>query len=524
MNRDSPKAEPQDSRLVAKGAFINIAGYAIGVLDWLFPMLIARVLGSDTLGSFVLTTTTVQLLFRLGVMGLDKGMLRHVPHAMEEEASEAALHSVLGTALRRVATISILAMVVVLVAAPQVAALLGGGEAGRDGWWLRWMILALPAEAMRQLLLFALRGRNDMVSHVVVQNVLAPTTLFAVAIPLILLGLGDLALIIAYVTQAYVGLTVASVLFVRRFPGIAVRRMWAAPRDRRLLRFSNPQGLTELLNYGLARLDVIMLGAFFPGNPEYVGFYFMAAQMAGSVKKVRQAFDTSISPVIAGLLFRGERREALTVFRDVARWVHLLFMGMGGILTLAAPAVLLGFGQEYAAYWYVVPIMVAGRFFNSVGGPTQATLLMAGHSRLELINNVSISLLNMALNALLIPRYGVNGAALATALALTVFNLVRVYELWHFERLIPRAFDVLRISLAGLLALAGPLAGFLWFDWGPLASIVSALVYIPLYVAMLRLFGMHHDLKAAFALLRTPKSKRAAVVETAGDELDGSGQ
>jgi O-antigen/teichoic acid export membrane protein len=301
-----------------------------------------------------------------------------------------------------------------------------------------------------------MRGRSLMLPFVAVRNTLTPFLLFLIAVPALALGGGERWLIGAYLGAQITAALVAVVWFGRVFPEASLGAMLRAPRDRGLLAFSLPQGLTEFLNLLLARSDILMIALFFPDDPELVAVYAVASMLAGVVKKVRQGFDNSLAPALATLIETGDRAALQATYAQVARWVFALWIPLAAGLGLSAPLLLSLFGQEFPQHWVVVPILMAGRLLNAAGGPAQIALLMAGRSRLELLNNAAINVLNIAANALMIPRYGVVGAAAATAFAMTVFNAVRVLQVRRIVGIGPNAGQTLRLCAALSLSVAPP--------------------------------------------------------------------
>jgi len=507
-----PSADAEASATVAKGSFINLAGNVIGVIDPLFLILVTRALGADTLGSYILATTYVQIVLRLGVMGLDKGLLRHVPMAENEVNGAAALARVLRTGLRWTAIASIVATFGLLALSKLIVTWGGGDSVGDGHWWLTWFALALPGLAISQTLLFAMRGRNNMAAFVVVKNIVIPAMLFVIAVPAIFLGFERGALVAAYLGAAYGGALVSFVAFRRVFREVSLRDLLWGGGDRALVSFSYPQGITELLNYLLARIDIMMIAAFFPDKPELVAIYAIAAMLAGTVKKVRQAFDTSLAPVMSSLLARDNRARLAEVYHQVTRWVYLLFLLVAGVISFGAPLILPSFGAEYTAYWLIVPVLAAARWINAAAGPAQTALLMLGRSRLELLNNLGINLFNVALNFLMIPAFGAYGAACATATSLTLFSVVRAAQVSTLLDLKPRVGDLARITLAALLAAAIPCGVFIAWGTHLGASALATAIYIALFIPAVIVVGMHNELRDAWQQLRRPRAARRAAL------------
>lgn len=507
-SEDSPEA--QRGRLVVRGAVVNLLGYVAGFLDPLFLVVVTRLLGASTLGSYVLAATYVSMLMRLVVFGLDRGLLRHIPLAGYHAAPAEMQERVLGTALRWTLAISLIAAGAVYLLADTLVQSSGEDPSGAAAPWLAGMVLSAPAQALKTFLLFALRARSNMLAFVLVQNVGTNLLLFLLAIPPIALGAGARALIPAYVAAHYLSCLAALIWFRRDYSDLRVGRVVRARRDRALLAFSFPQGLTEFLNLLLTRADIIMIGILLPKQRALVAVYAVAALVAGVVKKVRQSFDTSLSPVLAGLIAHGHQEELDRTYRRVSRWIFTLYLLLALVLSVGAPIILALFGRTYVAYWSLVPILVAGHLANAAVGVSATALLMAGRSKLELANNAGANLLNVALNLCFIPLWGIYGAAFATTIAFSAINLARAFQVRRLLATGPDLPGTAKLALAGGLAVA-PCALLLACAPGQFwAHAVALVLLLPAFLLALRLTGQKDELGRLLATLRRARDSRQA--------------
>jgi O-antigen/teichoic acid export membrane protein len=259
------------TRKIAKGAAVNILGEILSSAgEPLLYMVISRMIGPRVLGVYVLVEYCTALILRLVVMGLDRGLLRHVPIACQAVDHDERLAKVLGTAIRQVAVIG--AIVVLLVNPfPQLVLRISGDTPTLQApEWLAIMVIAVPAQALTRIILFAIRGLSNMWAFVVVQNVVAPAMLLSVSLVPIALSMDPIFIASAYTISAYVTLSVAILFFKREFKGVSLRKLLLADIDGALVRFSWPQGVTEMLNFLLSRIDILMIAAFFPERPDLV--------------------------------------------------------------------------------------------------------------------------------------------------------------------------------------------------------------------------------------------------------------
>ena len=96
-------------------------------------------------------------------------------------------------------------------------------------------------------------------------------------------------------------------------------------------------------------------------------------------------------------------------------------------LSFLFPKLLLGiFGKEFVAGTLAFLILSVGRLISSLSGPAGNILQMTGNQNIYAIILMIGAILNVVLNLILIPLYGINGAAIASMSSLIVWNLSMV--------------------------------------------------------------------------------------------------
>lgn len=238
-------------------------------------------------------------------------------------------------------------------------------------------------------------------------------------------------------------------------------------------------------SYTLARYaDRIMLGAL--GDMGQVGIYTVIATLAMATLLLHGSLVSGFKPIAADAHRQGDLRDARPPYLLVSKWAGA---GSGVLMVVFAgfgPEILGLFGPEYstgAAHGAL--LILTGLFFVATWiGPTGAVLQMSTGERIEVANTVVFVAVNVALNFLLIPRYGVVGAATATLGSGLLRNLLQVVELtvlYDFVPVDPRHLQLFagialasglmytvrdRLALAVLLAAATGLGvvAYLWFS------------------------------------------------------------
>jgi O-antigen/teichoic acid export membrane protein len=164
--------------------------------------------------------------------------------------------------------------------------------------------------------------------------------------------------------------------------------------------------------------DSIMLGAF-RGSAE-VGLYTVATSGAFLVVLILYGVNTSLSPIVAALYSKNNMKKLQEVVEKSTRLAFLSGLIVGILLVIFGYWFLLVFGIEFIQAKSALNILVIGNIFMSCMGTVAVVLVMTGKERIAMKCFGAGAALNIVLNALFIPQWGMEGAALATATSITV--------------------------------------------------------------------------------------------------------
>ncbi len=134
------------------------------------------------------------------------------------------------------------------------------------------------------------------------------------------------------------------------------------------------------------------------------------------------------APILSQLHGQGKVSEMSHLYRLVSRWLVTFAIPISLIFLLYPAKVMLLFGPDYVASAPVLVLLTCATFIQAAMGAAGPALSMAGYTRLVLWNSLGAFILNVILNIILIPRYGILGAAWGTMLSLTAIGLARVIE------------------------------------------------------------------------------------------------
>ncbi len=229
--------------------------------------------------------------------------------------------------------------------------------------------------------------------------------------------------------------------------------------DREALSFAIPQSLNMMLNQGLVRLDSLML-SFFGVSANAIGIYSLVSDLTQLIRLAKMAFSGVFSPLVAKYRAQRNKRGVVEALDDLVRKTSSLGIVLLLLVMSVWPVVIFKAGESWDDSVLFPWLLAAGPMMSCFFGLCGNTLLMYGYSRPLLVNAMITGLINVVLNALFIPLWGLFGAALATAIANVGISVLQIVELRKFEDLGVRAEYYGRT----LLAAAIPLAAVFFFS------------------------------------------------------------
>ncbi|WP_211654850.1 flippase [Planococcus alpniumensis] len=192
--------------------------------------------------------------------------------------------------------------------------------------------------------------------------------------------------------------------------------------DKKYLLYSASLVLAAVMGVAMDKIDIIMLGNM--TNMKNVGIYQIAIQVANLLFMILVVFDTVFGPQISKLYHSKKIEELRILYIKSTRVLGLIALVFIVILTLTSTMVLQLFGQEFVEAKTALLLRSIGQFVNVAVGSVWLMLAMTGKPRFHIYANLFAFTLNISMNYILIPLYGVNGAAFATMTSMIVVNIL----------------------------------------------------------------------------------------------------
>lgn len=402
-------------RGLASTSFIKILG---AVLAFILQVYIARILGVKEYGVYTYLFTWMMLISLVSPGGIDKSAIRFIPKYLAENSHGKIKHFI-SWAQSRTFFYSIFAASLTFI----VAILICENSNSSSCHAAFVAILLIPITANLQTGMEIIRAFRKMalseLSNLVIRPLLILTFItFATLLFKQKLTAYDMLLItvIGALLSLFTQFLIISKIkkpFSESEHAIQDTNYW--------LKTAIPLLLLASSNIILSRTDLIMLGVL--EGTDSSGYYNAASRIALLVGFPLIAINAILGSIMSQL-FNSKQIENLRRIIKYAAWVCFLVSVLASFFVVLLSTELLQlFGQEFTAHTKALHILVIGQVICSLAGPA-GYLLIASGSQNNLSKIVAASaLLNIILNLILIPMYGVVGAALSTIISLGISNL-----------------------------------------------------------------------------------------------------
>ena len=478
--RDSGQPGPR-LKDVARGSALNLIGALVAAVTTLvLTVVITREYSKPVAGAFFTAISLFLIVENAAGLGAWVGLVNFIAR-LRRLGHEDRVSAILRAAVIPVVVISLACTAGMLLFAEPLARLLLSGNLGKDGAApgtvadaLRALALALPFAALADTLLGAARGYRAMKPTVVVDKIGRYTAqLLGVTIAV---AAGSVALLaplwaLPYLPAAALGWywlrrvrrdhrpgagtaggpgmngggpgmngasgsTVAAGGAVAR-PGnaVSVGAGVGSATSRGFWRFTGPRAVANLAQITIQRIDIVLVAIIL--GPVEAAIYTAATRFLVAGQFANSALSQAAQPRFAELFAVDDRRGANVVYRATTAWLVVLTWPLYLLAVIYGPEILSIFGHSYRAGDMVMVILGLTMLVATACGQVDMVLITTGRSSWSLANGLMAVFVNVGLDLLLIPRYGITGAAIGWAVAIIITNLVPLAQLAVSKRLNP---------------------------------------------------------------------------------------
>lgn len=391
-----------------------ILGLATGI-QFVFDLLMAREFGASGAGIFYLCFSLIITLSLLGHVGLDRTVVRLIPPLLLKKDYDGA-QAIKRSTLHIVLINSVVLTAGLFLLAPWVASSIFH-DAGLTPY-IRIFSLSLPLYSLRYVyggLLRALkRTRESLLVERVVIYAFGVIAIFSIGT---LYGVQGMS--VGFVLSCAASVVVGAWFIHKYLPKAGSKQTFS---KKILLSSGIPLLFVAFGTQMIGQMSVLILGSL--GSTTDVGVYNVALKVSLTLTLILTAINTIAGTTISELYASKQKTKLEKIFGKTSALGFVMGLPLFLAMFIFPEFILHIFGAEFVVGVSSLRILAIAQFINIVVGPTLFILAMTGHERALAATVCSSVGLNVVLGFMLIPTYGVAGAALATAATVTISNVI----------------------------------------------------------------------------------------------------
>ncbi|UCG25571.1 MAG: flippase [Chloroflexota bacterium] len=489
----------------AKGGGIVASGrlFVYGT-RFILAFLMARALGADQYGLYTLAISVATIVAGVAVLGLHTAMVRYVA-ILNKKGDEAGMWGAIQIGIGLPALISTVLAIGLFALSYVVAHNIY--DRPELAPMLQLMAIIVPLMTLSTVLAGATHGFKKMHYAVIAQNFVQVIVRLILIAILFFLGMQAIHALAVFGVANLIAVGLLFYFLNKEFP--LRRGLRSAKRNwRELMGYSLPVWISGLLRSFRSNIQVLLLGTFYTAAG--VGVFNVVGRVNLVGRMAFNSISTSSRPIIAEIHSQKDRVELANIYQTTTRWGVTVNLPIFLTLLLFSEGILAIFGDDFIAGAMAMRVLAFAELVDAFTGTCGAIIDMTGLTRVKVANSVIQLILAITVNVLLIPKYGLMGAAVGALIVNAAINTLRMIEVWYVFRILPLNRTFIKPIAAALLALAVALLvqQLLVDNMNLLLLILQVAILFAVYAGLLLLLGLPEQEKVIVAQARRRIAKR----------------
>lgn len=434
---------------IAQGSYVVFFGIFFNLLmGFVIRVVFVRFTTQEEYGIYSIAITIIGIFTTISTLGLGEGSTRYIAYFRGKNEEKHVQDTIFSSIIIGSLT-SILLMVISFSSSEIIATKIFNYP--EISLILKITSATIPFIVLTNIGVAIFRGFERAKISVYINNILKNVVYSLLLITVVFLKLSFIEMIYAYVISIIItGITIAA-YFVKKPPfEIKLREIRINRITRELLLNSIPLLAVNILLLIMSWTDTLMLGYF--KTPDLVGEYNAAYPIAHLLSIVVSSIGFLYVPIISQLYSKNQLKELNTISGTSTKWSFMLTLPIFFVIFIFPEFILnLFFGSRYIGVGETLQILTFGCLLNSYFGLNYYTLLSAGKSNLLMNCSLVSASLNVILNFVLIPQYGIVGAAVASILSFALIEIYMTVKLYTFLKVHPFTKSYLKITFISVI-------------------------------------------------------------------------
>jgi O-antigen/teichoic acid export membrane protein len=417
-----------------KGSLIIFIGILLGkALAMANKIILARYLQSHYFGVFLLGLSVFSLVSVASNLGIP-GLLPKLLTDYKTQKQGFRINDLISISMTYCFLFSVFLSVLLYFFAPQIS--IKVFHSTELSSVLKVLSSVLPFSIVSLVIIAVYRGYQQTILKVILADLLPSGMCILIFVILFYFGLKLEAAYYAYGLSVMLVFIIALIVMIKNTQVRLKPRIYDPEITPKLFKLAWPLSIQSFVYIIYTQIDRLCIGYFL--TPVEVGIYGAAWSIAALLLFIPQSFSFLALPVFSKLIAKRSIDELRKSFNKLAKTMFEISLPLLLCLIILSKDILtILYGKDYVTGATALSILGLGIFSQSILGPAADCLVGAGKTRETLIATAAGCLINIILNILLIPIYGIIGAALATCTGMIFSRLILGYFNYLYLRIFP---------------------------------------------------------------------------------------
>jgi len=507
MKKSEKKEFETSLGLLAKSSIIVFISVLLSkIFTYGYRIVIARTYGPETYGLFTLSLMIIGWFIIISKLGLGNGLLRFIPLYRGKNQKSKISYLFKKTLLISIIT-SITAAILLFFFSDLIA--INIFQNPDLSFFLKLFSFVIPITVILSVFLSIIRGYEKITAFSFLSKILETLSKLVILLILIFIGFNSNSIPISYLTGALLTLIIAYFFTKAKIKQVFSKSKKDKKIFKSLFSYSWP-----LIFFGFAVsvfhwTDSFIIGIF--QTARQVGFYNAAVPIALLLTIPTDLFIQLFFPLVTREYAKGNKESVNQLSKQVGKWILMISLPIL-VLFLVFPGTFINilFGTEYLVAENALRFLAIGAIFTALFDVSKQLITMKGKSRLILWDILIVTIINLILNILLIPKYGINGAGFATMTSMIIFSGILVIQSKRLLSIIPLKRKMINILISVIISTIFLIIIKSFIELNLLTLILSGIFFILIYILLIFLICLDKNDRLILNLIKNKLIKKQA--------------
>lgn len=471
---------------ISKAAVWTFCGIILSnLIGFFYRIPLVRILGANAYGLFCLGVSLLGFFRIVSLMGLKDGLVRTIAfYSSREDKTKMKTSIYSGFFISLIS--SFIIMIIILLFAPFIAIRIFHNNALI--LIFRLFAFSIPISVGIAIFIAIFRAFQKIRFMVLFEKITEKFFRMVLVLFFLVLGYSLYGAVAGFIIAGIITL-ILEIFAYRKISHLKnIHSADIFKTGKELLSLSLPLLYSGFIFVVTRYFDIFCLGFFC--DAKSVGVYDATSNLALFLLIFSASLASLQLPIVSNLWEKKEINEIKKIYATITKWILILSIPFSIFCAVFAKDIIsFIYGTPYIIGWKVFIIFLFGVILRSLTRPASQILTSMGKTRIQFKNMLIVTIVNIILNIILIPKFGIEGAAIATIISFSILSMLSVFWVHKLLKINPFFLNTLKIPISAIIVLPVFFLKIYLHVHFLLAFCLTGIVYLISYYIILSLFG-----------------------------------